>query len=88
MPVSLKIFLTALAIIDDLGAVLIIAAFYTADLSLPMLGGAAVVLAVLFGLNRAGVSRSAPYLVARRGAVVLRAEVRASTPPSRACCSP
>ncbi|MCJ2024151.1 Na+/H+ antiporter NhaA [Methylobacterium sp. J-067] len=62
VPVSLKVFLTALAIIDDLGAVVIIAAFYTADLSLPMLGGAAVTLAVLYGLNKAGVSRLAPYL--------------------------
>ncbi|SFT28562.1 Na+/H+ antiporter NhaA [Methylobacterium sp. yr668] len=61
--VSLKIFLTALAIIDDLGAVLIIAAFYTADLSLPMLAGAAAVFAVLFGMNKAGVSRLTPYLV-------------------------
>jgi NhaA family Na+:H+ antiporter len=63
VPVSLKIFLTALAIIDDLGAVVIIAAFYTADLSLPMLGGAAAVFAVLFGMNRAGVKRLTPYLV-------------------------
>ena len=62
VPVSLKIFLTALAIIDDLGAVLIIAAFYTADLSLPMLGGAAVVFAILFKMNKAGVSRLTPYL--------------------------
>ncbi|GEP06474.1 Na(+)/H(+) antiporter NhaA [Methylobacterium oxalidis] len=63
VPVSLKILLTALAIIDDLGAVLIIAAFYTADLSLPMLGGAAVTFAVLYGLNKAGVGRLLPYLL-------------------------
>ncbi|WP_019903661.1 Na+/H+ antiporter NhaA [Methylobacterium sp. 77] len=63
VPVSLKIFLTALAIIDDLGAVLIIAAFYTADLSLPMLGGAAAVFVILVGMNRAGVSQLTPYLV-------------------------
>ena len=63
VPVSLKVFLTALAIIDDLGAVLVIALFYTADLSLPMLGGAALTLAVLAALNRAGVRRLSPYLV-------------------------
>jgi NhaA family Na+:H+ antiporter len=62
-PVSLKIFLTALAIIDDLGAVLIIAVFYTADLSLAWLGAAALTFAALLGLNRAGIERSVPYLV-------------------------
>ena len=62
IPVSLKVFLTALAIIDDLGAVAIIAAFYTADLVLPWLGLAAVVLLVLATLNRAGIERLAPYL--------------------------
>ncbi len=62
VPVSLKVFLTALAILDDLGAVLIIAAFYTASLSLPMLAGAGAVAAILAGLNRAGVSRLTPYL--------------------------
>jgi NhaA family Na+:H+ antiporter len=62
VPVSLKVFLTALAILDDLGAVVVIALFYTADLSLPMLGGAAVVLAVLAGLNRAGIRSLWPYL--------------------------
>jgi len=62
VPVSLKIFLTALAIIDDLGAVAIIAAFYTADLSLTWLSLAGLTLAALAGLNRAGVERLVPYL--------------------------
>lgn len=64
VPVSLKIFLTALAIMDDLGAVLIIALFYTADLDLPSLGSAAAVVAVLFALNRFRVTALAPYLLA------------------------
>src|SRR5918993_5757538 len=55
VPVSLKVFLTALAILDDLGAVLIIAVFYTADLSPVFLGGTLAVLGVLVGLNRSGV---------------------------------
>jgi NhaA family Na+:H+ antiporter len=63
VPVSLKIFLTALAIIDDLGAVVIIALFYTASLSLPMLGLMAAALIVLMAMNRFGVTRLAPYLV-------------------------
>ncbi|MBW6424804.1 Na+/H+ antiporter NhaA [Rhizobium sp. XQZ8] len=62
VPASLKIFLAALAIIDDLGAVLIIAAFYTADLNLVALGGAAAVLAGLIVLNVSGVRGLAPYL--------------------------
>jgi NhaA family Na+:H+ antiporter len=63
VPVSLKIFLTALAIIDDLGAVAIIALFYTDDLSfgwLAVAGGAVAALAIL---NRTGVERLAPYLM-------------------------
>jgi Na+:H+ antiporter, NhaA family len=63
VPASLKVFLTALAIIDDLGAVVIIALFYTADLSLPALGLAALLLACLIGLNRFGIEKLSPYLI-------------------------
>jgi NhaA family Na+:H+ antiporter len=63
VPTSLKVFLTALAIIDDLGAVAIIAVFYTGDLSLLDLGLAAGAFAVLAAMNRSGVLRLAPYLL-------------------------
>ena len=63
VPASLRVFLAALAIIDDLGAVMIIAVFYTAQLSIPDLAGAAVALMVLIGLNRFGVLRLTPYLL-------------------------
>ncbi len=63
VPVSLKVFLTALAIIDDLGAVIIIAVFYTSGISLAWLGGAMAVLVLLIALNRAGVARLGVYLL-------------------------
>lgn len=63
VPASMKVFLTALAIIDDLGAVLIIAIFYTADLQLWALAGAAVTLVALGALNRTGVKVLLPYLL-------------------------
>ena len=63
VPVSLKVFLTAIAIIDDIGAVLIIALFYSDALNLLALGGAAAVLAVLVALNMSGVERLWPYLM-------------------------
>ncbi len=67
IPSSLKVFLTALAIIDDLGAVLIIALFYTSDISLPALAAAAALVAVLTALNRFRVHVLWPYLLIGAG---------------------
>jgi NhaA family Na+:H+ antiporter len=64
VPVSLKVFLAALAIMDDLGAVLIIAVFYTADLNVLALAAAAAILAVLTTMNMVfRIRRLAPYLL-------------------------
>ena len=63
VPTSLKIFLAALAIIDDLGAVIVIALFYTADLNLVALISAAFVWGNLFIFNRMKVKVLWPYLV-------------------------
>lgn len=62
VPLSLKVFLTALAIIDDLGAVIIIAVFYTASLSPLMIGLAALTVAILTLFNASGVTKLWPYL--------------------------
>lgn len=63
VPASLKVFLTALAIIDDLGAVIIIALFYTSGLSLGYLAAGLAVIAILTALNRMRVMNLLPYLV-------------------------
>jgi NhaA family Na+:H+ antiporter len=63
VPMALKVFLTALAIIDDLGAILVIALFYAHGLAVAELGGAVAVLAALYGLRRAGVLSAAPYVL-------------------------
>ncbi|TGQ56909.1 Na+/H+ antiporter NhaA [Mesorhizobium sp. M1C.F.Ca.ET.193.01.1.1] len=63
VPASLKVFLTALAIIDDLGAVIIIALFYTSGLSLAYLAAAFAAIAVLIVLNRMRVMNLLPYLL-------------------------
>ncbi|HVF63531.1 MAG TPA: Na+/H+ antiporter NhaA [Casimicrobiaceae bacterium] len=63
VPLSLKVFLLALAIIDDFGAIVIIALFYTEKLSLFALSLALVGVAALSVLNRLNVSRLAPYVL-------------------------
>jgi len=63
VPVALKIFLTTIAIVDDLAAIILIAVFYTNDLSTAALTGAGAGIVGLFILNRSGVTRLAPYLL-------------------------
>lgn len=63
VPVSLKIFLTALAVIDDLGAILVIAVFYTDNLSFINLGIALGIMGILFVFNRMKVNNWIPYVI-------------------------
>jgi NhaA family Na+:H+ antiporter len=63
VPLALKILLTAIAIIDDLGAIVIIAIFYTGNLSLASLAFAGVAVVVLFALNRLRVVSIAAYIL-------------------------
>jgi NhaA family Na+:H+ antiporter len=63
VPASLKVFVVAFAVMDDLVAVVVIAVFYTSDLSLPYLAGAFGVFAVLILMNRLRVLHLAPYLL-------------------------
>ena len=63
VPVSLRMFLTSLAIFDDLGAIIVIAVFYTADLSLVALVVAAVGTVALVVLNRSGIRAITPYVL-------------------------
>ncbi|MEZ5419990.1 MAG: Na+/H+ antiporter NhaA [Vicinamibacterales bacterium] len=68
-PTGLKVFLAALAIVDDMAAVLVIAVLYTSQVHVGALVTAAAIAAGLVGLNRAGIRHLAPYLVA--GAALL-----------------
>lgn len=62
-PVALKVFLTALAIADDIGAILVIALFYTEKVEVGWLVGAAGILIAMLTLNRRGVHKAIPYLI-------------------------
>jgi NhaA family Na+:H+ antiporter len=62
VPASIKVFLLTVAILDDLGAIVIIAIFYSDSLAPVSFGVAAIALLVLAALNRSGVVRVAPYL--------------------------
>lgn len=63
VPVSLKVFLTAVAILDDMGAIVVIALFYTENLSFLMLAGALIGVLALVVLNRIGVLLVVPYVL-------------------------
>ena len=63
VPISLKVFLTALAIIDDLGAIIIIAFFYTGDLSIQYLSLLLLTFIALLILNKSGIKKFLPYLI-------------------------
>ena len=63
VPLALRLFLASVAIVDDIGAIAIIALFYTEQLSLPMLVAAAVAIGILVALNLAGVRRLAAYII-------------------------
>tara|TARA_Y100001970_G_scaffold289624_1_gene420619 strand:+ start:594 stop:1775 length:1182 start_codon:yes stop_codon:yes gene_type:complete len=63
VPLSLKVFLTALAIIDDLGAIVIIAFFYSGDLSLKYLGLILITFIFLIVLNRFSVKKFIPFMI-------------------------
>ena len=62
-PIGAKVLLTALAIVDDMGAVLVISLFYSQGIAWSALGGAAVTLLVLIGFNLIGIRRLWPYLL-------------------------
>lgn len=63
IPVALKVFLMAIAVIDDLGAVLMIALFYSSDIDLTFLAAAAAVLTGMVTMNRLRISHLLPYLI-------------------------
>ena len=75
VPVELRVFLTAAVIVDDLAAIVVVALFYSGGIDLAYAGFAALVTAVLAGLNRGGVYRPLPYAM---GGIALWACLHAS----------
>jgi NhaA family Na+:H+ antiporter len=63
VPLSLKIFITSIAVVDDLVAIAVIAIFYTGSIDFASLGYAAIVIAALIVMNRTGIKKLLPYLV-------------------------
>ena len=63
VPVAIKALLLAIAVIDDIGAITVIALFYTKEIDVVMLGGGAAMLALLFVLGRLRISSSIPYVI-------------------------
>lgn len=63
VPIAMKVFLTALAIVDDIGAVLIIALFYTSELSIISLAFGAAIIIILIVINALGVKKPAIYII-------------------------
>ena len=63
VPVALRVFLTTAAIVDDIGAIIVVAIFYSGTLNLGYLAGAVLVIAALAFLNRIRVYRASPYLL-------------------------
>jgi NhaA family Na+:H+ antiporter len=63
VPIALRIFLTAAAIVDDIGAIIVVAFFYSNELNLPYLAGAAGLTFLLAMLNKSRVYRATPYAI-------------------------
>jgi NhaA family Na+:H+ antiporter len=81
VPASLKVFMTALAVMDDLGAIIVIAIFYTAELAIAYLIGALTVFVILMAMNRVlRIMALLPYLIGGAGMwyLMLRSGVHAT----------
>lgn len=63
VPIELRVFLTAAAIVDDIGAIVVVAIFYSSDLHIGYLGSAAAIVVLLALLNEGGVYRASPYIL-------------------------